>query len=109
ETDEYELNRGRTVILGGKNLRVIGLEGKLTLVPLLISESMETLHGRSGVGTVLPLAGCAPGELGGLRCIFQRFPCGEQRVDVDTVIDILLSHLAVSSMRRKVYGVPSHA
>ena len=51
----------------------------------------------SAVGTVQPFAGCTPGELCGLGRALQRFPRGQQRVDVDAVVDTLLTHFPVSS------------
>src|SRR5580658_1724835 len=102
KTHQHQLDGGRAVVLGGENLRVIGLERELALMPVLVTEPMEPLHGRSGVGTGLPLAGCTPGELCGLGCALQRFPCRQQCIDVDPVVDTLLSHFRVSSKMWKV-------
>jgi hypothetical protein len=85
-----------------ENLRVIGLEGKLGLMPLLVPEPVESLNGGHGVGTALPLAGCTPGELCGLGRALLRFPLGQQGVYVDAVVDTLLSHFGVSSTMWKV-------
>src|SRR5262249_31952232 len=66
ETDQHQFDRRRAVVLGGKDLGVIGLEGELGFVLLLVPEPMEALDGRCGVGPAQPLAGRAPGELRGL-------------------------------------------
>src|SRR5262249_17280597 len=101
ETDQHQFDRRRAVVLGSEDLRMIGLERELGLVLLLVPEPMEALDGRCGVGAVQPLAGRAPAELGGLGRVRQCFPCGQQRVDVDAVVDTRFSHLPVSSMKWK--------
>src|SRR4029077_16401888 len=109
KTHEHQLDGGRPLVLGGENLRVIGFEGKLGLVPLLVPEPMESLDGGSGVGTLLPPAGRTPGELCGLGRALQRLPCGQQCVDVDAVIDTCLTHFRGSSTVWKVLCSPSRA
>ena len=72
--DEHQLDRRRTEILGGEHFRMIDVERKLGLVLLLFAKTMETLHGRLAVCSVLPLAGRPPLELRGLGRCRQRFP-----------------------------------
>src|SRR5580658_2973344 len=56
ETYEHQFYRGRTLVLGGEDLGVIGLERELSSVRLLAPESMESLHRRGGVGAASPFA-----------------------------------------------------
>ena len=75
EAHEHVLDRRRTVVLRGEDLRVVDVEAELGPVVLLLAEPEEALDGGVAVGAVLPLTGRSPLELGGLGRRGQRFPC----------------------------------
>ncbi len=66
EADEHELDRRGAVVLGREDLGVVGIEGELGPVFLLLAEAEVSLDGRVTVGAVLPLAGRTPLEPGAL-------------------------------------------
>lgn len=84
---ENQLDRRRRVIFGRKHLRVIGLNLEGLVAGLLATQSEEIGDDCAGVRSVHPFAGGSPLELRGLRRLFQRLACAQQRVDVDAVVD----------------------
>src|SRR4051812_19330110 len=95
EADEDELDRRGAEVLGGEDLRVVGVERELGLVLLVLAEAVELLDLRLAVGAVLPLAGRPPLELRGLGGVPERFPRRKQCPYVDAVVDAGLSHRAL--------------
>src|SRR4029453_13125645 len=84
--------------LGRENFRMVGIEGEFGLVLLLLAKAMEALDCSTAVRAVLPFAGGPPLELGRLRRAFQYFPCRQQCVYVDSVVDTRLGHRPAPSM-----------
>mgnify|MGYP003694720491 CR=1 FL=1 len=81
------------VILGREDLRMIGFEGELGLVLLLLAEPVETLDLRLAVRAVLPFAGRPPRELRPPAArLFSASRARQQRIDVDSVVDARSSH-----------------
>ena len=94
-------------ILGGEDLRVVGLERRLGLVRLLLAEAEEALDVRLAVGAVLPLAGRPPRELRRLGRALQRLARVEQRLDVDSVVRRCHSHRDFSRRRSEDRPLPA--
>src|SRR3954451_17531363 len=94
EPHQNVFDRRRALVLGRKNLGVIGIELERGLAALLFTEAEEALDRRVTMGAVLPLAGCAPLELRGLRSARERLAGGDQGRDVYAIIhcDISVSH-----------------
>src|SRR3972149_3777985 len=85
---------------------MIGLEGDLGLVLLLLAEPEESLDGGTAVGPVHPLARRPPLELGALRRLPQRFPGTEKRLDVHAVIDRGFGRSHDLLLSGQINGVP---
>src|SRR5262245_29715834 len=66
---------------------MIGLEAEALLVLLIAAEAKEPFHVGLGVRAVDPVARRLPPKLGALGRGRQRFARGEQRLDVDAVVD----------------------
>src|SRR6185369_2328044 len=66
---------------------MVGVEGELGLVALLLAEAEEALHRAVAVGAVDPLARGTPLELRSLGCRRECFACAEKCLDVDAVVD----------------------
>ena len=78
QTHQDILDRRGTFVLGGEDLRVIGIEGERGLALLFLAETVKAFDRRMTMRAILPFAGGAPFELGGLRSVRQRFAGGEQ-------------------------------
>src|SRR5262252_2851854 len=87
---EHHLDRGGSVVFGGEDLRVIGVERELRAVPLLLAEPEEALDRGAAVRSPQPLTLRAPLELGAGRGLGQCRSGSEQRVHIDTIVDALL-------------------
>src|SRR5690606_11473326 len=87
EPREHDLHRRRTLVLGGKNFRVVGIEPERGAVLLLLAEAEEALYSGCAVRSVDPVTGCAPRELRRLGRLGQGFPRAQQCFDVDSVVD----------------------
>ena len=68
---------------------MIGIKHKSFFSVLLLAKAIKALNDRMAVSPVLPLAGRAPLELGRRRCVRQRLTRGDQRLDLDSVVDRL--------------------
>ena len=86
QPDEQVLDRGDAVVRGREHLGMVGLEGRLPLVLLLLAESEVVLDRRRAVHAVLPGRGGPPGELGRLGRALQHLPRLQQGLDVDPVL-----------------------
>src|ERR1017187_7976578 len=96
EADEEILAWRDAVVLRREDLGVVGFECPLFLVALLLPQAEEALDLDRAVDAALPLGGCAPGELSGLRRSLQHFTRVEQCLNVDSVGD--RSHVAIPPM-----------
>src|ERR1017187_6345084 len=85
QADEEVLDRRDAIVLRREDLRVVGFEGPLLLVVLLLPETEEALDLDRAVDAALPLGRRAPGELSGLRRTLQHFARVEQCLNVDSV------------------------
>src|SRR6185295_18325504 len=76
---------------------MVGIEGELRAVPLLIAKAEEFLHDRAAVRPVHPLAVRLPAKL---RCFGrrgQRLASAKKSFDIDAIVDLLarLSHVCL--------------
>jgi hypothetical protein len=81
------LHRRRGLILGRKDLRVIGFHHKGLAARLLAAEAEEGADHGAAVGAIHPLAGRTPFELRRLGRLLQRFACTEECIDIHAVVD----------------------
>jgi hypothetical protein len=72
---------------------MIRVEREFGLVFLLRTQPVKALHFGATEGAVLPFAGGAPRELGGLWRALQRFARSQQCRYIDAVVDNRLSHV----------------
>ena len=78
EPDEQELDRRHAVVLGGEDLRVVGIEGGFGAVLLLGAEAEEVRNLRAAVGAAQPFVRRPPRELRAFRRRGQRLAGAEQ-------------------------------
>src|SRR5262249_45022950 len=107
QAGEHHLHRRRPLVLGGEDLGVVGVEGELGLVALLLAQAVEALDAGLAVGAVQPLATRLPVELRGLGRLAQRIARAQQRIDVDSVLNLLLRFRAHRSLLEWVDQRPS--
>ena len=81
--------------VGGEDLGVVGVEHRFGLVLCSCAETEEVLDLRRAVDAVLPLRGCPPGELRGLRRALQHLARVEQCLDVDSVLGRLVMSIVM--------------
>src|SRR5690606_6447959 len=84
---ENQHDRRRAIVLGREDLRMIRFESKLGPMLMLLTEAVETFHVRSAMRAVQPFARGTPRELGRLGGLLQRFPCLEEGLNIDAVVD----------------------
>src|SRR5215208_5180922 len=87
ETRKNYFDGGWSLVLGGKDLRVICLECEIIAAGLLRTQSEEAADHRAAVGAIHPLAGRAPLELRRVRCLLQDLACLKQRTHVNSVLN----------------------
>ena len=92
QTDEDVLDGSRAFIFGSKDLRMVGIKGELRSMFLLPTKSKKVSNGRVTVGTVDPLAGRTPLELGGFGRIGKCFARVKQRLNVHPVVHLPLGY-----------------
>src|SRR5262249_46614803 len=97
---EDELDRGRSVVFGCEDLRVVCLDGERFVAGLLGSEPEETADSGAAVRAIHPFAARPPLELSRLGRLFECCTGTQQRIDVDAIIDLRActrrrSHLAL--------------
>ena len=85
QADDEVLDRRDPGVRRRENLGVVGFEHRLFQVALLLPEAEEALDLHRAVHAALPLGGCAPGELSGLWRALQHIACIQQRLNVDSV------------------------
>src|SRR5215208_264266 len=90
QADQDVFDRGRSIIFGSKYFGVIGLEGEFRSMFLLRTKPKKAAYGRLAVGPADPLAGRTPFELGSFGRNGKRIARVEQRLNVDTVVDLFL-------------------
>ena len=84
---EDDLGRRRAVVLGGEDLRVVGVDGEGLAVRVLLAEPAEVGDGGAAVRALHPFARGLPLELGGLGRVRQRLAGAAQGFDVHAVVD----------------------
>jgi hypothetical protein len=92
QPDEHVLDGRYAEVLGRKDFRMVRFERELGLVLLFRPQTVKPFDAGLAVGAVLPLAGGPPGEFRRFGRTSQRLTRGEQRVDIDAVVDSRLCH-----------------
>ena len=90
QPDQHVFDRRGALVLGGKHLRMVGIECEGRLAVLLLAQAIEALDGRMAVGAVLPFAGGAPLELRGLRGLGERFAGADKASTLTPLSTVLL-------------------
>src|SRR5262249_41654826 len=87
EAHQHVFDRRGTLVLGGKDLRMIGIECEAGLARLLLAEAVKAFDRRVAVRAVLPFAGGAPFELRRFRGVCESFARIEQCSHIHAVIN----------------------
>src|SRR5271154_3612721 len=70
---------------------MIGVEPEFGLALLFLAETIKAFDRRMAMRAILPFAGGTPFELGGLRCVCQCFAGSEQSLDVNAIVNQMLT------------------
>src|SRR5262249_44804557 len=89
QPDQHILDGRRSLVLGGKDLRMVGIELEGGLAVLLLAQTVEALDSRMAVRAVFPFRGRTPLEPRGHRGAGKGLARAEQGFDVDAVVDPL--------------------
>ena len=86
EAGEHHLDGRDAVVLGGEELRVVGVEHERLTVGLLAAERRRSCRSWCGVGAADPLAAGPPLERGSGGRAGHGFPGAQQGFDVHAVV-----------------------
>ena len=92
QTDEDVLDGSRAFIFGSKDLRMVSIKGELRSMFLLPTKLKKVSNGGVTVGTIDPLAGRTPLELGSFGRIGKRLARVKQRLNVHPVVHLSLGY-----------------